>query len=92
MTPLPRLEALLEIAALGQFADPKSWFSQRDAIKRLLAERLATALMHTPLSGGLSLMATLRRARVMLAGNVAFASAFETILLQISEEYAKWPW
>lgn len=43
MTPLPRLEALLEIAALGQFADPKSWFSQRDAIKRLLAERLATA-------------------------------------------------
>ena len=46
----------------------------------------------TPLSGGLSLMETLRRARVMLAGNVAFASAFETILLQISEEYAKWPW
>jgi len=43
MTPLPRLEALLEITALGQFADPKSWFSQRDAIKRLLAERLATA-------------------------------------------------
>lgn len=43
MTPLPRLEALLEIPALGQFADPKSWFSQRDAIKRLLAERLATA-------------------------------------------------
>ena len=46
----------------------------------------------TPLSGGLALMETLRRARVMLAGNVAFASAFETILLQISEEYAKWPW
>ena len=46
----------------------------------------------TPLSGGLSLMETLRRARVMLAGNVAFASAFETILLQISEEYAKCPW
>ena len=46
----------------------------------------------TPLSGGLALMDTLRRARVMLAGNVAFASAFETILLQISEEYAKWPW
>ena len=45
-----------------------------------------------PLSGGLTLMETLRRARMMLAGNVAFASAFETILLQISEEYAKWPW
>ena len=45
-----------------------------------------------PLSGGLTLMETLRQARVMLAGNVAFASAFETILLQISEEYAKWPW
>ena len=45
-----------------------------------------------PLSGGLTLMETLRRARVMLASNVAFASAFETVLLQISEEYAKWPW
>ena len=45
-----------------------------------------------PLSGGLTLMETLRRARVMLASNVAFTSAFETVLLQISEEYAKWPW
>ena len=39
-----------------------------------------------------ALMETLRRARVMLASNVAFTSAFETVLLQISEEYAKWPW
>jgi crotonobetainyl-CoA:carnitine CoA-transferase CaiB-like acyl-CoA transferase len=42
MTPLPRLEALLELPALGRFADPGTWFSQRDEIKRLIAERLAT--------------------------------------------------
>jgi CoA:oxalate CoA-transferase len=38
MTPLPRLEALLELPALGRFADPGTWFSQRDEIKRLIAE------------------------------------------------------
>lgn len=42
MTPLPRLEALLEIPALGAFADPKSWFSQRDQIKKIIADRIAT--------------------------------------------------
>lgn len=42
MTPLPRLESLLGLAELAQFADPKSWFAQRDAIKRILAERLAS--------------------------------------------------
>jgi crotonobetainyl-CoA:carnitine CoA-transferase CaiB-like acyl-CoA transferase len=42
MTPLPRLQNLLDIAALGQFADPKSWFAHRDAIKQIIAERLAT--------------------------------------------------
>lgn len=41
MTPLPRLQELLGIEALGQYADPKSWFTHRDAIKRLIAERLA---------------------------------------------------
>lgn len=45
-----------------------------------------------PLSGGLTLMGEVTRARMMCAGNVAFASAFESILLTISEEYAKWPW
>lgn len=42
MTPLPRLESLLGLAELAQFADPKSWFAQRDAIKRILAEKLAS--------------------------------------------------
>jgi CoA:oxalate CoA-transferase len=42
MTPLPRLESLLGIAELAQFADPKSWFVQRDAIKQIIAATLAT--------------------------------------------------
>ena len=45
-----------------------------------------------PLSGGLELSQTVLKARRMLGSNVAFASAFETILLKVSEEYAKWPW
>lgn len=45
-----------------------------------------------PLSGGLALAGQITRARMMLASNVAFAAAFESILLKISEEYAKWPW
>lgn len=45
-----------------------------------------------PLSGGLALQETITRARMMLGSNVAFASAFESVLLKISEEYTKWPW
>ena len=45
-----------------------------------------------PLSGGLKLSAAVTRARMMMASNVSFASAFESVLLCISEEYAKWPW
>ena len=45
-----------------------------------------------PLCGGLALSQTITKARMMMGSNVAFASAFETILLKISEEYAKWPW
>lgn len=45
-----------------------------------------------PLSGGLALMREVTRARMMCESNVAFASAFEAVLLKISEEYAKWPW
>ena len=29
---------------------------------------------------------------MMMASNVAFASAFESVLLKISEEYTQWPW
>jgi len=43
MTPLGKIRDLLELPALDAFAaDPKSWFSARDEIKRLIAERLAT--------------------------------------------------
>ena len=45
-----------------------------------------------PLLGGLALAAQITKARMMLASNVSFASAFESVLLKISEEYAKWPW
>jgi len=45
-----------------------------------------------PLSGGLRLSGQITKARMMLASNVSFASAFESVLLMISEEYAKWPW
>ena len=45
-----------------------------------------------PLAGGLALAGSITRARMMLASNVSFASAFESVLLKISEEYAKWPW
>lgn len=53
------------------------------------AERYARTV---PLSGGLQLASCVSRARMMMASNVAFASAFESVLLKISEEYAQWPW
>ncbi len=43
MTPLGKIRDLLELPALdGYAADPKSWFTARDEIKRLIADRLAT--------------------------------------------------
>ncbi|MBR5302513.1 MAG: DNA polymerase III subunit delta' [Clostridia bacterium] len=45
-----------------------------------------------PLSGGLALAEKITAARMMLASNVSFAAAFESVLLKMSEEYAKWPW
>jgi crotonobetainyl-CoA:carnitine CoA-transferase CaiB-like acyl-CoA transferase len=43
MTPLGKIRDLLQLDALAPYAaDPKSWFTARDAIKRLIAERLAT--------------------------------------------------
>ncbi|MGU3398969.1 CaiB/BaiF CoA transferase family protein [Brucellaceae bacterium D45D] len=42
MTPIPKLASLLEAATLAPFADdPSSWFTKRDEIKRLIAERVA---------------------------------------------------
>lgn len=45
-----------------------------------------------PLTGGLALAAQVTKARMMMGGNVAFASAFESVLLKVSEEYTQWPW
>ncbi|HTN61437.1 MAG TPA: CaiB/BaiF CoA-transferase family protein [Devosia sp.] len=42
MMPVPRLRDLLQIDALDAYADPKSWFVERDTIKHLIADRLAT--------------------------------------------------
>lgn len=43
MTPLGKIRDLLDLPSLDAFAaDPKSWFSARDEIKRVIAERLAT--------------------------------------------------
>ncbi|HHY51269.1 MAG TPA: CoA transferase, partial [Alphaproteobacteria bacterium] len=42
MTPVGKLAELLGLEALAPYAqDPKSWFTERDTIKRILAERLA---------------------------------------------------
>ncbi len=42
MTPIPRLAELLELGALDAYGDdPSSWFSERDAIKRIIAARIA---------------------------------------------------
>ncbi|HEU5430244.1 MAG TPA: CaiB/BaiF CoA-transferase family protein [Thermomicrobiales bacterium] len=41
MTPIPRLGDLLGCPALLAYADPASWFDERDAIKAILAEHLA---------------------------------------------------
>ncbi len=53
------------------------------------AERYAQKV---PLTGGLALSAAVTRARMMMGSNVSFALAFESVLLEISEEYQKWPW
>ncbi|MFI5409265.1 CaiB/BaiF CoA transferase family protein [Kaistia sp. UC242_56] len=43
MTPIPKLADLLDMPELDPYRDtPKSWFSERDAIKRLIADKLAT--------------------------------------------------
>ena len=41
MTPIPRLQDLLQLEALAPYAaNPKSWFTARDEIKRLIADRI----------------------------------------------------
>ena len=53
------------------------------------AEAYARAVPQTEV---LALAQTVTKARKMLGSNVAFASALETILLKIAEEYTRWPW
>lgn len=40
MTPVPQLGELLDYPSLGHFTDPKTWLTEREAIKRTLAEHL----------------------------------------------------
>ena len=42
MTPVPRLGELIGCAALTEYTDPGRWFGDRDEIKALLADHLAT--------------------------------------------------
>jgi crotonobetainyl-CoA:carnitine CoA-transferase CaiB-like acyl-CoA transferase len=42
MMPVPRLGELLGLPALTPYDDPKRWFTERDEIKQLLADHLAT--------------------------------------------------
>ncbi len=42
MNPIPRLGMLLGLAALEAFADPESWWADRDRIEALLADHLRT--------------------------------------------------
>jgi CoA:oxalate CoA-transferase len=44
MTPIPKLADLLGMPELDPYRDaPKSWFAERDTIKQLIADKLATA-------------------------------------------------
>ncbi|MBV6431320.1 MAG: Acetyl-CoA:oxalate CoA-transferase [Bryobacteraceae bacterium] len=43
MAPVPRLGALTGCAELADYPDPSTWFTQRDAIKRILAAHFLTA-------------------------------------------------
>jgi crotonobetainyl-CoA:carnitine CoA-transferase CaiB-like acyl-CoA transferase len=42
MTPIPRLRELMQLDSLAPYADdPKSWFTKRDEIKKLIAGAIA---------------------------------------------------
>jgi len=42
MTPIGKLQELFGLRSLGAYADPKTWFTARDAIKQIIADHLAT--------------------------------------------------
>ncbi|WDR03924.1 CaiB/BaiF CoA-transferase family protein [Devosia algicola] len=43
MTPIGKLRDLLDIDALTAYEEPKTWFTARDQIKKIIADRLVTA-------------------------------------------------
>jgi len=51
MTPIPKLADLLELEGLAPYRDdPKTWFTARDAIKAIIARRIATGTVDQWLS------------------------------------------
>jgi crotonobetainyl-CoA:carnitine CoA-transferase CaiB-like acyl-CoA transferase len=51
MTPIGKIETLLDIPELAAFSDnPSSWFTERDDIKKLIAARIATGTVEHWLS------------------------------------------
>ena len=53
------------------------------------ARRYAAAV---PAEGGLRLMAAVQRAQRMQESHVGFAGVLESVLLEVAEEYRRWPW
>lgn len=80
---------VLECAVRDIMMEQAGRMTLEDAGYAPQAEAYARAV---PLCGGLALSAAVTRARRMVGSNVSFASAFESILLTLTEEYAKWPW
>ncbi len=56
------------------------------------APQMAAYARAVPMERTLALQREIMTARQMLSSNVSFASAFERILLNISEDHHQWPW
>ena len=56
------------------------------------AEEARAYASKVPLSGGLRLMDAVLRAKRMQTVYVGFQAVLETVLLEIAEEYERWPW
>jgi len=61
-------------------------------VHAMYAQQAESFASCVPLAGGIALSQTILKAKKMCGSNVAFVSAFESILLKVSEEYARWPW
>ncbi len=58
----------------------------------MLEGDMAAYAAKVPLAGGLRLMEAVYDAKEMLMRNVTFGSVLERVLLEIAEEYTRWPW